>query len=74
MEGWCKYFFSRHEPAHHMLRQETRMAEFLVHQQVPIAAISEIGVRTTQGAVRIRTALNGSGWHPVVRVVPGWYF
>lgn len=74
LEGYCKYWFSRHTPAHHMLRQETRMAEFLVHQQLPIAAISEIGVRTSQGEARIRAVLGGTGWHPMVRVVPGWYF
>lgn len=74
LEGYCKYWFSRHTPAHYILRQETRMAEFLVHQQLPIAAISEIGVRTPQGEARIRAALAGTGWNPSVRVVPGWYF
>ena len=46
VEGYCRYWHSRTSPARHALRQESRMAEFLVHQQVPIAAISEIGVRT----------------------------
>lgn len=50
------------------------MAEFLVHQQLPIAAVTQIGVRTTAGEARIREALKGTGWNPTVRVVPGWYF
>jgi hypothetical protein len=50
-----------------MSRQESRQAEFLVRQQLPIAAISEIGIRTAQGEVRIRTALNGTGWNPTVK-------
>src|ERR1700722_10985802 len=67
LEGYCKYWHNRHGTPHHVRRQETRMAEFLVHQSLPIAAISEIGVRTRQGERRIRTALNGTGWNPTIR-------
>lgn len=74
LDGWSKYFFSRPEPAHHMNCQELRMAEFLVHQQVSIGAISEIGVRTAQGEARIRAALAGTGWNPQINIVPKWYF
>jgi hypothetical protein len=74
LDGWSKYFFNRPEPAHHMNRQESRMAEFLVLQQVPVAAISEIGVRTERGEAQIRAALAGTGWNPDIRVVPNWYF
>jgi hypothetical protein len=74
IEGFCQYWHSRPDPARHALRQESRMAEFLVHQQVPIAAIWEIGVRTNQGETRVRAVLEGTGWQPNVRVVSGWYF
>jgi hypothetical protein len=74
LDGWSKYFFSRHQPAHHLNRQESRMAEFLVYQQVPIAAISEIGIGSAQGEQRIRRALAGTGWNVPIRVVPSWYF
>ena len=74
LEGYCKYWNNRHSSPHHVSRQESRQTEFLVHQQLPIAAISEIGVRTTEGEARIRAALAGTGWNPTVRVVRGWYF
>ncbi len=74
IEGYCKYWNSKHMPSKYMHRQESRMAEFLVHQQLPIAAISEIGVRTTEGETRVRDSLKGTGWNPSVKVVPGWYF
>jgi hypothetical protein len=74
IEGYCKYWNSRHIPTKYMHRQESRMAEFLVHQQLPIAAISEIGVRTAKGEGRVRDSLKETGWNPTVRVVPGWYF
>jgi hypothetical protein len=74
LEGYCKYWHNQQRPLHHVSRKESRQAEFLIHQQLPIAAISEIGVRTQQGEARIRAALAGTGWNPAVRVVPGWYF
>ncbi|WP_322516447.1 DUF4433 domain-containing protein [Rhodopseudomonas palustris] len=73
-EGYCQYWQNRQSPLHHVRRLEIRQAEFLVHQQLPVAAVSEIGVRTDQAAERVRQALAGSGWNPTVRVVPGWYF
>ena len=74
LEGYCVYWQNRHRPLHHMSRKESRQAEFLVHQQLPIAAISEIGVRTQEGEARIRAALAGAAWKPTVKVVPGWYY
>jgi hypothetical protein len=74
MEGYCKYWHNRHDTSHHVRRLETRQAEFPVHQGLPIAAVFEIGVRTAEGAARVRAALAGTKWNPPVRVVPGWYF
>lgn len=74
IQGYCKYWFSSHTSARHVRRQETRMAEFLVHEQLPVGAISEIGVKSAQGEARIRAALGGACWQPPIRVVPGWYF
>jgi ssDNA thymidine ADP-ribosyltransferase, DarT len=72
--GYCKYWNNRPDTPRHVRRQETRQAEFLVHQRVPIAAVSLIGVRTAEGEARIRAALAGTGWDPALRVVPGWYY
>jgi hypothetical protein len=72
--GYCKYWNNRPETQRHVRRQESRQAEFLAHQRVPIAAISLIGVRTAEGAARIRAALAGTGWEPALRVTPAWYY
>lgn len=74
LRGYCKYWNNRPEIQRHVRRQETRRAEFLVHQCVPIAAISLIGVRTAEGEARIQAALAGTGWEPALRVVPAWYY
>jgi ssDNA thymidine ADP-ribosyltransferase, DarT len=74
IEGYCKYWQNRHGTPHHVRRLETRQAEFLVYQSMPIAEIVEIGVRTAQGATRVRAALAGTSWNVPVKVVPGWYF
>jgi hypothetical protein len=73
-DGYCIYWQNRHTPAHHVRRRETRQAEFLVHECVPLAAISEVCVRTTACESRVRAALAGTGWNPTIRVVAGWYF
>ena len=72
--GYCKYWNNRPATQRHVRRQESRQAEFLVHGCVPIAAISQIGVRTAAGDARIRAALAGTGWEPVLRAVPAWYY
>ncbi|ACF00622.1 conserved hypothetical protein [Rhodopseudomonas palustris TIE-1] len=74
LEGYCKFWQNRQIPIHHLRRLEIRQAEFLVHGELPIAAISEIGVKTAQAAAQVEQAVAGSGWTPTVRVVPGWYF
>jgi hypothetical protein len=73
-DGYCIYWQNRYTPAHHMRRKETRQAEFLVHAEVPLAAITTLGVRTPACEAGIRTMLAGTGWNPSIRVVPGWYY
>jgi hypothetical protein len=55
-------------------RMRRRMAEFLVHQRVPVACISLIVVRreTIMDRVKAILAAHGSGIPVVVR--PWWYF
>ena len=73
-DGYCIYWQNRHTPPHHVRRKETRQAEFLVHDSVPIAAIGEICVRNRESESRVRTALAGTGWTPPIRIVSGWYY
>lgn len=72
--GYCKYWNSTHSKARYALRMETRQAEFLVHDSVPLAALGQIGVRTENMAERVRGVLAKTGWSPEVKVIPGWYY
>jgi hypothetical protein len=74
LAGYCKFWQNRHNIPRYVRRLEIRQAEFLIYQQLPIAAVCEVGVRTQQGETRIRAALHGTGWTPTVRVIPGWYY
>jgi ssDNA thymidine ADP-ribosyltransferase, DarT len=73
-DGYCIYWQNRHASPQHVRRKEIRQAEFLVHEVVPLAAISQIGVSTAQAEHRVRAALTGTGWTPEVQVRPGWYY
>jgi hypothetical protein len=72
--GYCTYWNNRHDNPRYVQRMEKRMAEFLVHQDVPLAAIPIIGVRTENGAGRVRSALAGTGWEPTIGVMGAWYY
>lgn len=74
LEGYCRYWHNVPTKPRYVQRMEKRMAEFLAFGFVPVAAITEIGVRTENGKQQVRAALAGTGWNPPVRVVPGWYY
>jgi hypothetical protein len=73
IEGYCKYWNNRADNPRYVRRMEKRMAEFLVHDSVPLGAIDEIGVLDQAGHQRVADALAGTEWRPQIRVVPGWY-
>lgn len=72
--GYCQYWQNRQQSPRHATRMETRQAEFLVRDSVPLAAIAQIGVRSTDMAGRVQAALANTGWTPHIQVVPGWYY
>jgi hypothetical protein len=71
--GYCQYWQNRPEPKY-MRRKETRQAEFLVHQSVPIFLIREIVVYSIVAEARVRTVLQQVKWEVPVRIVPAWYY
>jgi hypothetical protein len=73
-DGYCQYWASRHAPAKHAQRREIRQAEFLVHQRLPLDAITQIGVRNENMEARVRAALAGTNWQPVIVRHPGWSY
>jgi hypothetical protein len=71
--GYCQYWQNRPEPRY-MLRKETRQAEFLVHQRLPISLIRGIAVSSTAAKTRVRTVLQQVQWEVPVKVAPAWYY
>jgi hypothetical protein len=74
LEGYCQYWMSRHTPAKYAQRREIRQAEFLVYGRLPLAAITQIGVRNENMEARVRAALAGTNWQPNITRHPGWYY
>jgi hypothetical protein len=74
LDGYCQYWMSRHTPAKHAQRKEIRQAEFLVHERLPLAAITQIAVRNENMEARVRAALAGTNWQPDIVRHPGWYY
>jgi hypothetical protein len=74
MDGYCQYWMSKHTPAKYAQRREIRQAEFLVHGRLPLAAITQIGVRNENMEARVRAALTGTDWQPPIVRHPSWYY
>jgi hypothetical protein len=53
---------------------ETRSAEFLVRDSVPLAVLGQIAVRTGSMAERVGVALANTGWSPDIKIIPDWYY
>jgi hypothetical protein len=74
LDGYCQYWMSLRSPTKYTQRKEIRQAEFLVHGRLPLAAITQIGVRNENMEVRVRAALGGTNWQPNIVRRPGWYY
>lgn len=74
LDGYCQYWMSRHQPAKYTQRREIRQAEFLVHERLPLAAVAQIAVRDADMETRVRTALEGTKWWPIIWRHPEWYY
>ncbi len=72
--GYCKYWHNPYSKPRYALRMETRSAEFLVRDAVPLAVLGQIAVRTENMVERVRGALADTGWSPEIKVIPGWYY
>jgi hypothetical protein len=73
-DGFCTYWNSKQSPEKYSQRKEKRMAEFLVHQQVPFAAVSCIGVANDVAQQKLRLLLTGSPLQALIAVRSDWYY
>lgn len=55
-------------------RMRRRMAEFLVHKQVPISCLTEVAVRSSIIEQMVESILAAHHVGMPVRVRPGWYY
>jgi hypothetical protein len=55
-------------------RMRRRMAEFLVHERVPVRCLAEIAVRNPAAKSQVERILEAHSVSLPVRVEPDWYF
>lgn len=72
--GYCKYWNSRMDNPKYALRMETRQAELLVYETVPLALVGGIGTVNDAKAEEVRAILAGAGVEVSVKAKPAWYF
>ena len=74
LDGFCKYFQNRHQEERYVDRMERRMAEFLVHDRVPLLQFTRIGVCTPAKAAKVQAILDAAGVPLQTEVKTDWYF
>jgi hypothetical protein len=74
LDGYCKWWQNRKDPPQYSDRMERRQAEFLVKHQVPLSAMTRIGVLDAQRQSQVQHILNNANVNLSVQVMPDWYF
>lgn len=54
--------------------KESKQAEFLVEQYFPLELVNRIGVYSNRAYRQVTDVLSGTGYNPVVEMMPGWYY
>jgi len=72
--GYCKYWNSRIGTPKYALRMETRQAEFLVHQKVPLDVFEVLAAYDDARARQAKSILRSAGYKLPVKAEPDWYF
>lgn len=74
LDGFCKYFQSKHQDLRYVDRRERRMAEFLVRDRVPLQHFTRVGVCDTERARQVSAIFHAEGVPLQVAAMPDWYF
>jgi len=74
LDGYCKYWFSTANNLKYIRRMETRQAEFLVHQIVPLSLITCVGAHSEEKAEAVRQIFEDKDIDIPVEVKRDWYF
>jgi hypothetical protein len=72
--GVCQYFHDRANPAAQQNRSRHRMAEFLVHERLPLSLVECIVVQNENVANHVRDVLAANDWDITVLVKQGCFF
>lgn len=74
LDGYCKYWNSRIDNPRWVLRMETRQAEFLVHDNVPLHLIKHVGVYDAAKAAAVQEIFDDANIKIPVQVKRDWYY
>jgi len=74
LDGYCKFWFSTVNNPKYILRMETRQAEFLVHQSVPLNLMDVVGVYSPEKAAEVQEIFDDAKINIPVEVKTAWYY
>lgn len=74
LDGFCRYWHNRSDPARYTDRMERRQAEFLIRDRVPLGRFIRVGVMAESRAATVRAMASAAGIHLHAVVMRDWYF
>jgi len=74
LDGYSKFWNSRMDNPKWILRMETRQAEFLVHDNLPLNLIWRVGVHNATKAAEVQAIFDDQKIKIPVEVKPTWYY
>ncbi|HEV2222141.1 MAG TPA: DUF4433 domain-containing protein [Candidatus Acidoferrales bacterium] len=74
LDGYCQYWHNNMDNPKHVRRKETRLAEFLVYQSVPLKLITMVGTYNDARTAEVARVLDEAGVELQVETKPAWYF
>ncbi|HHT9959551.1 TPA: type II toxin-antitoxin system toxin DNA ADP-ribosyl transferase DarT [Legionella pneumophila] len=74
LDGFCKYFFDKHQDQKYVDRMEKRQAEFLVKHELPLDCITRIGVINRNTLNNVSRILLAHKLELKVDIMTDWYF
>lgn len=74
LDGYCQFWMDKPSDPKYVNRREKRMAEFLVKSNVPMTAITRIGVINNAKMLQVSKIIADHGLNIPTVAMPSWYF
>lgn len=74
LDGYCAFWQNDPNNPRYIRRMETRQAEFLIYESVPLELMSRVGVCSAAKEDEVRQIFDDAKIKLIVEAKPSWYY